>query len=224
MCGRFDRHSELSAFAELIEGLVLESDPGLASSYNIAPSQSALVVAQGTDGNPKARSLQWGLLPGWVSKSGLSRPINARIETAAEKPMFRNAFKKRRCVVLCDGYYEWCSTESGKQPYYFYAGDHRPFVLAGLWESNSKLTDETQTTFSIMTRQANTKVEEIHHRMPLIPDREFIREWLNPLSSPAELQQAGQSHAITDLNFYPVGTFVNSPSNNATECLKPIAV
>ena len=222
MCGRFDRHSELDAFAELIEGLVLDSDPGLPPSYNIAPSQSALVVALGADGAPQAKALEWGLLPGWVSKPGMNRPINARLESVAEKPMFRNAFKKRRCVVLCDGYYEWQGKGSGKQPYYFCAEENRPFVLAGLWESNSRLTEQRVQSFCVVTRSANDAVSEVHHRMPLVPDYGYVQDWLNPNTAPEALLERGSSMSISDLKFYPVSTYVNRPSNNGPECAQAL--
>jgi putative SOS response-associated peptidase YedK len=224
MCGRFDRHSELNRFTELIDDLVLEGAPELVPSYNIAPSQKALAVAHNKEGLLKAAALDWGLLPNWVDKTAMTRPINARAESIAEKPMFRSAFANRRCVVLCDGYYEWSKTAGGKQPYYFHMPQRRPFVMAGLWESNRKFSQSPIYSFCLVTREATNKVASVHHRMPVILDKGAIRQWLSTDSSTDDLLNLISDQTAEEINHYPILKFVNSPSNNTPMCFEPITV
>jgi len=125
-------------------------DP-LPLSYNIAPSQAALVVRHQT-GAHRVDSLTWGLVPGWMKEPGKIRPINARAETIHQKPMFRDAFRYQRCLVLCDGYYEWKKLTNGrKQPYHLGRPDESPFVMAGLWSHNTHAASEGVETFCVIT-------------------------------------------------------------------------
>ena len=154
MCGRFERHSALSEFSKVVEGLIAKDIDPLPPSYNIAPSQAALVVRHET-GVHRVDSLTWGLVPSWMKEPGKIRPINARAETIHQKPMFRDVCKHQRCLVLCDGYYEWKKLSNGrKQPYHLGRTDKSPFVMAGLWSHNIHVTAGGVETFCVITTPA----------------------------------------------------------------------
>lgn len=218
MCGRFDRHSELEKFASLVKGLVLDGADGLPPSYNVAPSQDAAVIALDADGARRVNVRNWGLVPAWASKPGLSRPINARVETVAEKPMFRSAFARRRCLVPCDGYYEWTADGKAKRPWYF----SRPggLLIAGIFERNTRLAPRPLDTFCLLTREASDTVRGIHHRMPVLLAGNAAEAWLDPDSPAADLSALAREASEGELSFHPVSTFVNSPANNSPRCLE----
>ncbi len=215
MCGRYTLSTPIDVVRDLFD---LTEAPELRPRFNIAPTQEAPVVrvqagARGLD------LVKWGLVPYWA-KDPSSGPINARSETVAEKPSFRAAFKKRRCLVVADGFYEWQKVAgSGKQPFYFQLPDSRPFAFAGLWERWAK-GDEPLETFTILTKEANQIVGEIHPRMPVILGREAYAPWLDP-----ELQDGGMLSGLLEigpmdeLTRYPVSTYVNSPANDSPECI-----
>jgi putative SOS response-associated peptidase YedK len=220
MCGRFDRHSSLADFSHVIDKLQVEASEDLPASYNITPSQHALVIRNAPEG-PVASALAWGLAPSWIKDSNKIRPINARSETVNERPMFRHSFRTQRCLILCDGYYEWQQQVSGpKQPFYLQRADETPFVLAGLWERNESLGDEPLETFCILTKTASTTVDRIHHRMPICLPRDAQADWLNStVRDLAHLYQLMAS-AENDWMFYPVSRYVNSPHNDSNRCLE----
>ncbi len=220
MCGRFDRHRELDVFAELIDGLVLDGAPRVAPSYNVAPSQDAAVIVVDDEGSRRVGALSWGLVPAWSNKPTLRRPINARIETVTEKPMFRAAIKHGRCVVPCDGYYEWAATPDGKQPYYFHRDAGTPFFLAAIREHNTRLENSPLDTFCVLTRAASEAVASVHHRMPVVLAADAVDAWLDP-SVPGDDARDFADHVGEDeLAFYPVSTFVNTPANNSPRCIE----
>ncbi len=176
----------------------------------------------GVDGDSQRRMmvLGWGLVPGWSNKPELRRPINARLETVTEKPMFRAAFARGRCLVPCDGFYEWAAAAGGKQPYYFQLQDGSPFFLAGIREHNTRLEKIPLDTFCVLTRQASDTVAGIHHRMPVILAADAVDAWLDP-ALPAEDARNFAEHASEgELAFYPVSTFVNSPANDSPKCIE----
>jgi putative SOS response-associated peptidase YedK len=223
MCGRFERHSTLAEFSEVIEGLVADGPDLLRPSYNIAPSQQALIV-RATSGTHTATALQWGLAPAWVKDPKMTRPINARAETVHERPMFRGPFRHQRCLVLCDGYYEWQKQPGGrKQPYYLGLADNTPFVLAGLWSLNTQLTGEALETFCIVTTEATAAASEIHARMPVVLPRPVHSDWLDSAVSDTDMVRELMAGHQADLRSYPVSTFVNSPANNSADCVVPLA-
>ena len=218
MCGRFERHSALSEFSKIVAGLVAEGIDPLPPSYNIAPSQVALVVRHQT-GAHRVDLLTWGLVPGWMKEPGKIRPINARAETIYQKPMFRDAFRHQRCLVLCDGYYEWKKLANGrKQPYHLGRTDGSPFVMAGLWSDNTHAVSEGIQTFCVITTPASGEAATIHHRMPVILPRGAQTQWLDPSVSKTEQVQELLLNGDVDLSVYPVSTFVNSPANNSAKC------
>ncbi len=149
--------------------------------YNIAPTQFIAAIRNGESDSRELVMLRWGLVPFWAKNPAIgNRMINARAETVAEKPSYRNAYRKRRCLILANGFYEWRKEANGKVPYYITTADETPFVFAGLWERwDSKESDETLQTTTIITADANEFMESLHHRMPIILHAGAADRWLS---------------------------------------------
>ena len=212
----------MADFIEAVDGLTLDEPESAPPSYNIAPSQRALIV-RGSELGPVVRALHWGLVPAWAKTSKMVRPINARAETVAEKPMFRDAFKVSRCLVLCDGYYEWQLRPDGsKQPYRLALEGSAPFVMAGLWARNTRFTAEPLETFCIVTTEASSRCNDIHPRMPVILDREHHQQWLDRSLQSLSAIVAMLRPYEKDLSVTPVSRIVNSPANNGPQCIAPL--
>jgi putative SOS response-associated peptidase YedK len=222
MCGRYTLSSPTDLLADLLE---LDSVPELAPRYNIAPTQEAAVVR--VTGETGARSLdllRWGLIPFWAKDPGIgNRMINARAETVAEKPSYRASFKRKRCLVPADGFYEWQATGGRKQPFYFRFEGGGPFALAGLWDRWEKGEGEPVETFTILTTEPNEVVAPVHKRMPVILDREGMATWLDPAIEDAErLTPLLGPFPTSGMEAYPVSTYVNSPGNDTPRCIEPL--
>ena len=148
--------------------------------------------------------------------------INARAETLAEKPSFRSAFKRRRCLVLADGFYEWEKLETKKQPYYFQLRDKQPFAFAGLWEEWHSPENEKIASCTIITTNANELLQSIHNRMPVILEQPDYEQWLDPKLQKTELlQKLLQPYQDEKMTKTAVSIRVNNPKNNSSECIKP---
>ena len=222
MCGRFDRHSELKRFAGLVQGLTLETVPDMAPSYNIAPSRRVATIIVDTHGIRRFDVPVWGFVPAWSNKPGLSRPINARAESVANKPMFHGAFSRNRCLVPCDGYYEWRGQGAAKQPYYFTAADGGPLLIAALHEFNNNLQPGTSHTVCLVTREADGVLRDVHHRMPVLLAGDAAEVWLARETPVVELDSLMQSGGLVSLAFHPVDRFVNSPGNDSPRCIEAL--
>src|SRR5918998_1491873 len=183
MCGRYTLTVPTDKLAA--EFGLDEVRADLSPNFNVAPTQSvAVVVAEG--GKRRLETLRWGLVPSWADDPEIgSRMINARSETAPEKPSFRSAFRRRRCLIPADGFYEWKRLNGSKQPYYFRIDGGRPFAFAGLWENWNK--DGEIRSCAILTTTANDLVEEVHERMPVILPRDHYDAWLDPGAEEEEL-------------------------------------
>ena len=221
MCGRFILTSPGSEIARIFG---LARAPAVEPRYNIAPTQQALVVRETADGQRSADRLRWGLVPFWADEEKIGhRLINARAETASGKPAFRAAFKHRRCLVPCDGFYEWAPGKPRKRPHLVVAGDgSQPFALGGLWERWEPDDREPLETFTILTTEANESVRPLHDRMPVVLAREHYAAWLTP--GPLEGELAGrwqQPWPAEDTGAREVGLAVNDPSHDAPDCLDP---
>lgn len=214
MCGRYTVVSPASTFEAHFDAFFTES---LAPRYNAAPSQRLPVI---TDAAPDhIQPFQWGLLPAWARDAkGGPKPINARAETLAEKPSFRQLLQRRRCLVLADSFYEWQPTPTGKIPHRILRPDEGPFAFAGLWDEwTDRTTGEVRPTFTIITTAANQLMAPLHERMPVIlPTRAAERAWL-------ARGDAALLRPLPDdwLRAYPVGPLVNSPVNNDPQVLEP---
>ena len=223
MCGRFDRHRPVSDFLEVIDApdLIVQDD-SVAPSYNVAPSREAAVVCA-TDTGPSLRPLTWGFVPAWAKDLKMPKPINARAETLGQKPMFRDGFRASRCLVLCDGYFEWQRQADGaKQPFYITPEDGTPFVMAGLWAQNTTLTAEVIESFCVITTEASEFCRDVHPRMPVILQRTHHREWLKASSLDLDAATAMLTNYSQPLHLAPVSRFVNSPANDSPQCISPI--
>ncbi len=177
MCGRFAFYSPSEATAALFGA---SSSVKVEPRYNIAPTQYIAAVREDEQDNRELVTLRWGLVPFWAKDPSIgNRMINARAETVAEKPSFRNAYKKRRCLILADGFYEWRKEGDGKTPYYISLANGQPFAFAGLWENwSSKESDESLQTAVIITTDANNFMAQLHHRMPVVMLPEQADRWL----------------------------------------------
>jgi len=223
MCGRYTLSSPDASIAELLD---LSVAPSLAPRYNIAPSQLVAVLR-----TPPAREvrelelLRWGLVPGWAKDAAIgNRLINARCETAAEKPSFRTALRRRRCLVVADGFYEWRKLDRRRQPCHIRMVDGRPFTFAGLWEHWQSPDGEPVESCTILTTAANELLAPIHERMPVILAPGDHALWLDPaVTDAARVQPLLRPYSPTELVAQPVSTHVNSPRNDDPRCIEPLA-
>jgi putative SOS response-associated peptidase YedK len=220
MCGRYTLKTPLSVLTERFD--IGESSTSVTPSYNIAPTQQVATVLS-ENGKRKLEMLRWGLIPSWADDPEIgSRMINARAETVAEKPSYRKAFKKSRCLILADGFYEWQKTDSGKQPFHIRMQDGSPFAFAGLWESWDK--GEEIRSCTIITTEANDLVAEVHNRMPVILHAEDYEMWLDPDFDEREpLTSLLKPYSAEAMEAYPVSRRVNKPSNSEPEVIEPAA-
>jgi len=219
MCGRFAFYTPAEAVVRLFS---VESTEELAPRYNIAPTQSAAVVRRQEDASRRLSLLRWGLIPFWAKDPAIgNRLINARAETAGSKPAFRQAYRKRRCLVLANGFYEWQRAGSGKIPWYITHASTQPFAMAGLWESWSGSADEPLETFTILTTTASDGLSQIHQRMPVVLDSDGIRVWLDPESADNALSATVAASQGTAFEAVPVSRRVNSPANDGPELIAP---
>ena len=219
MCGRYTLTSPIEVLAE--EFGVTGPLPEVQPSYNVAPGREVAAVLTGSDGGRKLEVLKWGLVPSWAKDPGIGyRMINARSETAAEKPSFRKAMKERRCPILADGFYEWRKAGNGKQPFHIKMEDRRPFAFAGLWERDG----QEIRSCTILTTEANDLVREVHERMPVILPPEDYEAWLDPEArDPSPLLPLLAPYPSGAMTAYPVSRAVNSPSNDDPMCVEPAA-
>jgi len=224
MCGRYSLYAD---YRTLLERFDIEEvsfgEEEYTESYNVAPSQQ--VVAVVNDGTKNRLGfLKWGLVPPWAKDEKIGyKMINARAETAAEKPSFRNAFKKKRCLVVADSFYEWKRTDDGKTPMRIKLKSGEPFAFAALWESWKSPDGKTVNTCSILTTKANELMETIHDRMPVILTKEAEKIWLDPKVQDAEvLGSLLRPFNSDDLEAYEVSSAVNSPKNNGPELIKKV--
>jgi putative SOS response-associated peptidase YedK len=217
MCGRY----ALTSPPEIItERFKLLWSPNVSAHYNIAPSQMIPVVRLTMQGRELA-FLKWGLIPSWTKDPAIgARLINARAETIADKPAFRNAYRRHRCLVPADSFYEWKAIGKRKQPYCIGMADHTVFGMAGLWEHWLNPAGERIETVTIITTNANELVGQVHDRMPLIIQPDDYAAWLDS-SNPkgGELLKPFPSGLM---RYYPVSTRVNKVSNDDAECLEPV--
>ncbi len=222
MCGRFVGFRSLEELKDIYP--IDRAECEVVANYNVAPSQEVLVLVKYAGENWLDR-FHWGLVPFWAKDISIgNRMINARSESIAEKPSFRNAFKKRRCLILADGFYEWQGEKGHKQPVFITLPDKKPFAFAGLWESwNNKGAEEaTYKSCTIITTQASESIRDIHHRMPVILKTEVYEPWLEPANQNiTELEGILKDEICTEFVSYPVSKQVNSTRNNDPSCVEP---
>ena len=226
MCGRFVLRASSEAMMTLFD---LAEAPILAPRYNIAPTQPVAIVRVDPD-----RSLMiphrewthvvWGLIPSWAKDPSMGvRMINARSETAAEKPSFRAAMKYRRCLVPADGFYEWQKLPGGKQPMFIHRPDHAPFAIAGLWERWTSPDGSLIESCTLLTTSPNAMMANLHNRMPVILDPADYDMWLDA----GHVKPDAAQHLLRPcpdewLTAYPVSTVVNNARNEVAACVEPL--
>lgn len=220
MCGRFAGFRPLE---ELIDHFPIDvSKVKATENYNVAPGQEVLAIARYEDQNHLVK-FNWGLVPYWAKDKAVgNRMINARSETVAAKPSFRDAFSKRRCLILADGFYEWKRDKGNKQPMFLTLPDGSPFAFAGIWETRDK-EEPPFRSCTILTREASESVRPIHHRMPVILKPEAYNDWLKPANQDVRiLQDIIENQIYTELASRPVSKQVNSVRNNRPENMHQI--
>lgn len=219
MCGRYT----LAAGAdELVEAFDVPAPTfDLEPRYNIAPSQDAPVVAEDRRGR-RIGLLRWGLVPGWAEEPGPGI-VNARSESVRDKPSFREAFERRRCLVPADGFYEWRRRGRGKVPYWIHPRGGGVMSLAGVWERWSRLGAEPRHTFAILTTDASDDVAAIHDRMPVVVDAMHRDLWLDRGSDPDQLLDLLRAPPAGTLASHPVGTRVNRAVEDDPGLIEPVA-
>jgi putative SOS response-associated peptidase YedK len=220
MCGRFTLTTDLDRLAEHFA--FRTTNLSYTPRYNIAPSQPVLTLIDAQE--HRAGFLRWGLIPSWAKDPGIGdRMINARAETVAEKPSFRRALQKRRCLVLADGFYEWHKEGKKKTPLFITLKSREPFGFAGLWETWKSPTGEVIHSCTIITTTPNALMESIHNRMPVILPREAETQWLDrTVEDPQSLLSLLTPHPAAEMEAYAVSPLVNSPRNDTSACIEPI--
>lgn len=219
MCGRFAFYSPHQAVTDIFG---VDFPLAIEPRFNIAPSQFIVVLRTGTQGRLEPAVLKWGLIPSWAKDPRIgNRMINARAETVHEKPSFRAAFKRRRCVIIADGFYEWRKDDGGKTPYFISMQNDAPFAMAGLWEYWQGEDGAALETCTIITTASNDVMLPLHHRMPVILSPAKAAHW-----SGSDCDRADAAHAVLGdwqndgLKYRAVSRAVNNPRNDGPELLE----
>ena len=219
MCGRFAFYSPHEAIVRLFG---VAAAPEIEPRWNIAPTQFIATVRE-AGGPREVAMLYWGLVPSWAKEKAIgARMINARSETLTEKPSFRNAFRRRRCLILADGYYEWQRSAAVKQPYFIALDDGEPFGMAGLWERwRDPVTGEPLESCCIVTTSPSPTVAHVHDRMPVIVPPDAYVEWLDPKNEATErLARLFEPCPRPDLRARPVSRRVNDARNQGHDLIE----
>jgi putative SOS response-associated peptidase YedK len=217
MCGRFAFYSAAEAAAALFGA---DAPLPVEARYNIAPSQFIACLREPEPGRTELVMLRWGLVPFWAKDPSIgNRLINARAESLARKPAFREAFGRRHCLVLADGFYEWRREPRGKTPFFISQANGEPFAFAGLWEKwRNRATGEVLQTATIVTTAAAGAVADLHDRMPVIVGPALGRNWLD--GTPGVLEEIAAHRP--SLRAWPVDSRVNSARNEGADLIEPV--
>jgi putative SOS response-associated peptidase YedK len=219
MCGRFTLTVSAKDVADLFG---LADVPDLLPRYNVAPTQPVATVRADAAGHGSLGLLRWGLVPPWAKDTKIA-PINAKAETAADKPFFRHALRKRRCLIPADTFYEWQKVGRHKQPYLFRLLSGEPFAFAGLWEVWNNPDGTPLESCVLLTTEANDLLRPLHDRMPCILDRRHYAGWLDPnLTDPTRFADWLRPFPSNSLMAYPVSTFVNDARHEGPNCARPL--
>lgn len=219
MCGRYSLYSDPEV---LVEEFGLASAPESERRYNISPGSDVTVIGLSRAGERRASLLRWGLIPAWARdpRTG-AKMINARAETITEKPAFREAFQKRRCLIPADGFFEWQRRNEHRVPWYIHRRDGRPTAFAGLWEQwKDRETGERIVSCTIITTRANATIATIHARMPVIVERDEYDTWLEAEGDPLRCLVPARDDL---LETYRVAPRVNNPRHEGADCIHPLA-
>jgi putative SOS response-associated peptidase YedK len=219
MCGRF----QLKPDQDWMEEFGVPEPPDLTPRYNIAPTQDIVAIRRDANGVRQAGLLRWGLVPSFAEDPAVgNKMINARSETVARKPAFREPFRKQRCLVPADGFYEWRRVGRARDPYLLKMRDGRTFAFASVWDRWGKGAGRIESC-AILTTTANALVAPIHDRMPVMLDRADYALWLDPDASDEEVQRILRPFPAEEMVAHPVSPRVNSTAVDDPECEKPVA-
>lgn len=220
MCGRF---IQCTSGEQLALRFQTPTTPAITPRYNVAPGQSIWAVRMAEDGRREWAALHWGLVPAWAAEPRTAyRTINARAETVAEKPTYRQAFRRRRCLIPADGFYEWQKRGKRSQPYCIAPADGKPIAFAGLWERWAR-DGQVLESCTILVTSANELMASIHERMPVILDQTDEERWLDPAQTdPNQLQPLLTPYPAERLRLWPVSLTVNSPRNEGPALRTPL--
>ncbi|WP_075981776.1 SOS response-associated peptidase [Bacillus massilinigeriensis] len=223
MCGRFTLTASIEEIANRFEAIFTFLEDDYSPSYNIAPSQSVMAVINNGKEN-KMGFLRWGLVPPWAKDLSIGyKLINARAETLGEKPSFRSAFRKKRCLIVADSFYEWKREGKEKTPMRIRLKSEELFAMAGIWEQWKSPSGESIFSCSVITTEANPLMKPIHDRMPVILKREDEKAWLDrSLTDPQQLSLFLKPYDKELMEAYEVSSLVNSPKNNSIELIQKI--
>lgn len=222
MCGRYANFLSEQELVDAFAIAALADDVRLAPNWNLGPMQQGLIIREGAEGR-FAEVAKWGLVPTWAKDPGIgSKMFNARVETIAQKPSFKNAFTKRRCIVPANGYYEWQQSDGDKVPQFIHTVDGSPLAFAGLVEVWRPASDQPWlVSFSIVTTASRGEMEQIHDRQPAILDPENVDAWLDPQSHPDDLF-AAVAAPTPELTWHPVDKRVGNVRNNGPDLVDPV--
>lgn len=219
MCGRYVSKVD----ADLERHFGLQKVPFDFSSYNVAPGRDVPVVRESESGERELLLMRWGLIPHWAKEERIGyKMINARAETVGSKPAFRQPFKRHRCLIPANGFYEWQKTETGKVPYYIHPSDNPVMGFAGLWDIWAKPEGELIESCTIITTVANEVIRPLHDRMPLIVAPDDYGVWLAGSENEAS-KLISTVVPTTQLEAYPVSARVNKPENDDEGCIERVA-
>ena len=226
MCGRFAVKTPAKSLAKMLNAdLKFES---VEARFNIAPTSTVAVARiPSNQTNAVLEGLKWGLIPVWASDPSIGNKLaNARAETITEKPSFKSSFKKQRCLVPIDGFFEWNQETKPKQPSYFTMKDDEPFALAGIWDYwKPKAGGEGVYSFSLITTEANAVLAKVHDRMPVIVPPDQYGEWLDPNNQDtAKLVNFLKPYPPAKMKATLVSTYVNATRNQGPQCIEPVKV
>lgn len=219
MCGRYTLTAKPEAIQQAFD---LTSVPPLTPRYNIAPTQPVPIIT--SEQRDTLTIVQWGLIPSWSKDASIaSKLINARAETLDEKPSFKNAFKRRRCLIPADGFFEWKAGDNGgkKKPQFIYVGEREVFAFAGLWELWNSLTGDPVYTCTIITTEPNELIRGLHNRMAVILDKQDYDAWLSPDTPLTDTKSLLRPYPSERMSLYEISTLVNNATVDTPAILEP---
>jgi len=223
MCGRFVQSHDAAFYADAFQVETMRTE-GIPASFNVAPTDKIYAVAE-HEGRRQLGVFNWGLIPFWAKDRTIgARNINARVESVADKPTYRDSFARRRCLIPADGFYEWQGLPKGKLPHYIYRRDDKPLAMAGLWASwKDPESGEWVRSCTIITGRPNAMVAELHDRMPVILPEAAWSVWLDRGIADRNLLEGLLGvFPEEEMGEHPVATLVNKVANNYPECIEPL--
>jgi putative SOS response-associated peptidase YedK len=220
MCGRYEVHTPIEEIARIFDAQPDDEVKTFGARYNVAPTLRVPVVREGRSGRI-LEAMTWGLVPSWSKGPARAGPVNARAETVFDKPMFRNAIRRRRCLVPADGFYEWQQRDGRKQPYHVGMADGVPFAMAGIWEYWARPGAPAMVSCALVVTQANELMASIHDRMPVIVAPEDYAGWLDAsIDDPVAISAMLLPFPAGLMRAYPVSTRVNNVKNDSSDLIE----